>query len=91
MADVRSRESSILASHQLVLHEHNGRAEVLACAGSVQLEGLSCGFDDLPQPAVCPDVPDATITVRPELVKHAETDKLAKPLSGVAWRYDFTR
>ena len=41
------------------------------------MKGLSGGFDDLPQLAVRPAVPDAAITVRALLLEHAEADKLA--------------
>src|SRR5262249_40995604 len=59
-------------------------------ANSVRLDGLGSGFDDLPQLAVGPVVPDAAMTVGPFLLKRAETNKLAKLLSDIALRDDFT-
>jgi len=72
-------------------YEPMEEAGLRPAASSVQFDGLSSGFDDLPQLAVGPVVPDAAITVGPFLLKHAETNKLAELLGSVAWEDDFFR
>lgn len=58
---------------------------------SVQFEGLGGRVNDLPQSAVCPDIPDPAIAVRALLLEHAEEHELAELLASGAGLDDFSR
>jgi hypothetical protein len=71
-------------------HESSGGHWYRPAASSVELEGLGDRFDDLPQLAVRPVVPDTTVPVGALLLKHAKSDELIEFRSNIALRDYFT-